>query len=160
MAQVLITESSLQDIADAIREKNELITTYKPSEMGDAIRAMSSGLKTASGSLSISTKLYYNGYTYNYGIVTGLDFKVRTVFFNDYESMVGIRVCAYMLDDDGNIAVSTQGQGYLSTSSNINGAITSLLSKAGENGLVVIGYSTSGDYSVSAKTMYWRAWGL
>lgn len=37
---VLVNENSLQDIADAIREKNGTEATYKPSEMGEAIRGI------------------------------------------------------------------------------------------------------------------------
>lgn len=43
MSKVLVNESSLTDIADAIREKNGTEETYKPSEMGDAVRAIESG---------------------------------------------------------------------------------------------------------------------
>lgn len=43
MANVLVLESSLEDIADAIREKNGTQNTYKPGEMGDAIREISGG---------------------------------------------------------------------------------------------------------------------
>lgn len=43
MANVFVEESSLQDIADAIREKNGAEDTYKPSEMADAVRAIESG---------------------------------------------------------------------------------------------------------------------
>lgn len=44
MTQVLVNEASLQDIASAIREKNESAETYKPAQMGDAIRALKSGI--------------------------------------------------------------------------------------------------------------------
>lgn len=40
MTKVLITESSLQDIADAIRAKNGGSTTYKPGQMAAAIGAL------------------------------------------------------------------------------------------------------------------------
>ena len=43
MANVLVNDASLQDIADAIREKNGSETTYKPREMGAAVRAIESG---------------------------------------------------------------------------------------------------------------------
>lgn len=43
MANVLVEETSLEDIADAIRSKNGLTTKYKPSEMADAISAISGG---------------------------------------------------------------------------------------------------------------------
>lgn len=43
MANVLVNDASLQDIADAIREKNGTEETYKPAEMGAAVRAIESG---------------------------------------------------------------------------------------------------------------------
>lgn len=43
MSQVLVNETSLTAIADAIREKNGETTTYKPSEMSDAISALTIG---------------------------------------------------------------------------------------------------------------------
>lgn len=43
MANVLVNDASLADIADAIREKNGTEETYKPAEMGAAVRAIESG---------------------------------------------------------------------------------------------------------------------
>lgn len=43
MSKVLVTEAYLEDIADAIREKNGTINTYTPAEMADAISAISGG---------------------------------------------------------------------------------------------------------------------
>lgn len=43
MAKVLVSESNLTAIADAIREKNGETTTYKPSEMASAITAIEDG---------------------------------------------------------------------------------------------------------------------
>lgn len=40
---VLVNEQSLRDIANAIREKNGTEDTYKPSQMGDAVRGIQSG---------------------------------------------------------------------------------------------------------------------
>ena len=40
---VLIEERYMQDIADAIREKNGTEDTYKPSQMADAVRGIESG---------------------------------------------------------------------------------------------------------------------
>ena len=37
MAQVLVTESYLDDIADAIRDKNGTENTYTPAQMAQAI---------------------------------------------------------------------------------------------------------------------------
>ena len=51
MAQVLVTESYLDAIADAIREKNGSEDTYKPSEMAAAIEAIETidEIESASG---------------------------------------------------------------------------------------------------------------
>ena len=43
MAKKLYEESSIQAIANAIREKNGETTTYKPSEMAAAITAITTG---------------------------------------------------------------------------------------------------------------------
>jgi hypothetical protein len=43
MGNVLVQETSLKDIANAIREKNGTEETYKPAEMGSAVRAIESG---------------------------------------------------------------------------------------------------------------------
>lgn len=43
MAQVLVTEQYLTDIADAIRTKNGTATTYTPQQMDDAIIAIPTG---------------------------------------------------------------------------------------------------------------------
>ena len=43
MSKVLVTESYLSDIADAIRSKNGETTAYKPSQMASAIESIESG---------------------------------------------------------------------------------------------------------------------
>lgn len=43
MANVLVQDTSLTAIANAIREKNGSTDTYKPAEMATAIQALSSG---------------------------------------------------------------------------------------------------------------------
>lgn len=43
MAKVLITDTHLTNIANAIREKNGEVTSYKPSEMAEAITNISGG---------------------------------------------------------------------------------------------------------------------
>lgn len=53
MANVLVEESSLQDIADAIRTKNGTQNTYKPGQMADAIEAIPTG-STPTGTKQIS----------------------------------------------------------------------------------------------------------
>lgn len=54
MANVLVEETSLEDIADAIRSKNGLTTKYKPAEMADAITAISGGGITPTGTKTIN----------------------------------------------------------------------------------------------------------
>lgn len=46
MGKVLVTEQYLTDIADAIREKLGVTTTYKPSQMGPAIETITGGGST------------------------------------------------------------------------------------------------------------------
>lgn len=55
MADVIIDNSNLYDIADSIRAKNGTATTYKPSEMSAAIDALPSGGITPTGTISITT---------------------------------------------------------------------------------------------------------
>lgn len=55
MANVLVQESSLSAIADAIREKNGTQNTYKPAQMASAIEAISGGGITPTGTINITT---------------------------------------------------------------------------------------------------------
>ena len=76
MEQVLVNESSLQDIANAIREKTGGTEPILPSEMGDVIRAIETGesaLKYATGSIASGTAKTVT--------VTGLTFTPAFVFF-------------------------------------------------------------------------------
>lgn len=54
MANVLVNESSLQDIADAIRDKLSVETTYKPSEMAAAIETIGGVTPTGTKQISIT----------------------------------------------------------------------------------------------------------
>ena len=60
MAQVLVTESYLDDIADAIREKNGSEDTYTPAQMAGAIE----DIQTADEVVLVSKSVTVNG-TYN-----------------------------------------------------------------------------------------------
>ena len=59
MAKVLVNESSLTGIADAIRGKNGSTTTYKPSEMAAAITAISGGGEPVIEALSVTSNGTY-----------------------------------------------------------------------------------------------------
>ena len=54
MAIVTVSDTTLADIADAIRAKNGQETLYKPSEMPDAIEAISGGGITPTGTIEIT----------------------------------------------------------------------------------------------------------
>lgn len=61
MAKVAITEDYLQDIADAIRQKTGLSSTYYPSEMAQAILSISgSGGITPTGTVNITENGTHN----------------------------------------------------------------------------------------------------
>ena len=71
MAKVLVSDQYLEDIADAIREKKAVSTTYTPSQMADAILSIEtdSGIqinlqnKTVTPTENQQTISYDNGYT-------------------------------------------------------------------------------------------------
>lgn len=74
MANVLVRESSLQGIADAIRAKNGTQNTYKPDEMADAIEAISGGGITPTGTIEITQNGTHNVTNYasaNVNVQTG-----------------------------------------------------------------------------------------
>ena len=54
MAKVMITESYLEDIADAIREKKGVSTTYYPSQMAEAISTIDGGGTPVINSLNVT----------------------------------------------------------------------------------------------------------
>ena len=59
MSKVLVNESSLTGIANAIRSKNGETTTYKPSEMAAAITAISGGGEPTIEALSVTSNGTY-----------------------------------------------------------------------------------------------------
>ena len=60
MANVLVNDLYLSDIADAIREKLDTEDTYKPSEMANAIESISGGGITPTGTKSITANGTYD----------------------------------------------------------------------------------------------------
>lgn len=60
MTKVIITEDFLSDIANSIRSKNGLTTTYTPAQMADAIMAIDGG---GGGSVTITDEANATGIT-------------------------------------------------------------------------------------------------
>lgn len=60
MADVIIDNSNLYDIADSIRAKLGVQTTYKPSQMADAIDSISGGGITPTGEIEITANGTYD----------------------------------------------------------------------------------------------------
>lgn len=60
MANGFIEKEVMQDIANAIREKNGSDTKYKAGEMGDAVRAIESGGEDLFPYIGNLTKLFFN----------------------------------------------------------------------------------------------------
>ena len=60
MSEVLVRDSSLQSIADAIRSKNGLTNLYKPAEMAAAIRAIQAGGGAPAASAGLKDVNFYD----------------------------------------------------------------------------------------------------
>lgn len=110
MANVLVENQSLQDIADAIRSKNGSSDTYKPSEMAGAISAISTGSTinnqdiTVHPSSSDQTVSADSGYT-GLGDVTVKAVTVENLSAANIVSGVTVKVGD--ADDDDRIASVT-----------------------------------------------------
>lgn len=76
MALKTINDTNLSAIAAAIREKNQTTTTYKPSEMADAIKAISTG-GSKYQHVGFTTIRNTTGYAQNYldlpDVITSVD---------------------------------------------------------------------------------------
>lgn len=168
MAQVLVTESSLQDIADAIREKNKLITLYKPSEMGAAIRALEMGGKilTATG-VTTATAYVNTAYKQIYGVVTGLSFKVLGIAFQPelsaFASTSPDATISYMMDDTRNLLYvgGTKNQA-TNAVQYMDDAINSVNATLDENACCVlyVGTYTTSPSGYYGSKIAWFAWGI
>lgn len=73
MARVFVQDTEMKDIANAIREKNGSTDTYKPSEMGNAIREIVSG-----GENPLMYAVYLK------------ELFMNTTFPNDYELLIDV----------------------------------------------------------------------
>lgn len=110
MSKVLVNESSLVDIADAIREKNGSEDKYKPSEMGDAVRAIENGVGSGENQLLYATNINSlydnailpNGYELifdlpNFGRITGG--KLVGECHNSFSNAKGIKKICFKGND-------------------------------------------------------------
>ena len=90
MSDVILNEQSLYDIGDAIREKLEVSTEYKPSEMPAAIRSISGGgtLPYYTGSYDITPKLTTQTMGTNQKSMSG-DVTIRPISFHEVSNPEG-----------------------------------------------------------------------
>ena len=124
MADVLIEESTMDEIADAIRTKNGSATTYLPSQMSNAITNLPEGAQVSlqhwdsecfslaqyfSGSIVGDTITIEDTESTTYITVLTLDVKVDSLPYQPSTSMT----IADSIDDDLSlILVSSYGQNF------------------------------------------------
>lgn len=133
MAQVLVNEASLQDIASAIREKTGGTETFLPSAMGAAIRAIGGGeSKSATGTVAGSNSATFT--------VSGLSFKPKNVLVLSNNAKSNHIVMACKIANTTGITVDLSSSGtassyvnkYLNWTMNDNGfTVTSTFSSNG-----------------------------
>lgn len=102
MANVIINDTNLTNIANAIRGKNGTTTTYKPSEMAAAITAISGGgggsgvpAEALTFSGDCSYKFYQNGWkwfwdTYKDSITTSDMTGAKSMFHSFYGAAASV----------------------------------------------------------------------
>ena len=107
MAKVMITESYLEDIADAIREKKGVSTTYYPSQMAEAISTIVGGtpvINSLNVTPSTSQQTFDSSSVDGYKPVIGVEYsskKNMDYFVYDIKKYMGKKLA---LDDiKGNI---------------------------------------------------------
>ena len=120
MANKLYEESSIQAIADAIREKNGTATTYKVANMADAIKAIQTGIEPVEhtwNQIPTLVKNYLDNAIYDpsdYTVTNIEDYAPSTVDVNNtYPIGVAIETSSGVLDrsgyetsvSDGNVTV-------------------------------------------------------
>lgn len=116
MANKLYEEASVQAIAQAIREKNGVTSTYKVSEMAEAVKAIQTGSKTAEYSwnqIPTAVKNFLDSVTYNpsdYSVSRIAEFAPATADQNNtYPIGKTIETEAGVLDRNGYEIVVSSG---------------------------------------------------
>lgn len=148
MANVLVQESSLQDIADAIRSKNGTQNTYKPAQMADAIEAISGGSITPTGTINITANGTHDVTNYasaNVNVPTGgADLGTKTITTNgtydaeddslDGYSSVTVNVPSVAPTGTKQISITSNGTTTEDVSAYANAEITVNVASGGGSG--------------------------
>ena len=92
MANVLVNENSLSDIADAIRGKNGTNNTYKPSQMASAINSITTG---GSSNIKFKTGTFTLDADASEYSLTGLGFKPKLFIVKGSLGTAGVVRTAY-----------------------------------------------------------------
>ena len=161
MVKVLVNESSLQDIADAIREKTEGTEKFLPSAMGAAVRTLPSGAKVASGTLSKSKYYSTSDNRYHYGgALTGLDFVPKVIIWSSSNQVLVSNRADYTYTCITNPDTGApQYIHYGSSSSEYEKAVKAMGDAYAENGTYFLTVENSSSSYTPSGTVYWYAIG-
>lgn len=134
MSKVLVTESNLQDIADAIRSKNQGTDNYRPGDMAAAILA----IPTGGGSTLVSKTIIQNG-----------EYDAEDDNADGYSDVTVNVPNSYTAEDEGKVVSSGALVAQTSTTVTENGTYDTT-----ENDEVVVNVSGGGDDPFAGLTAY------
>lgn len=151
MAKVLVEETSLQNIANSIREKTGTEDTYKPSEMASAISSIETGGGSVPEKGIVINEWNSDGYPTDISIV-GFDKIPSSYFYNTitgnniFKAIVNLQIsddCSYIKDDAFNGCSNLQSiklpSGLIGFSSYVFNKCSKLSSIELPNGITAIG---------------------